>query len=345
MQQDVWPRIAVLGAGAVGCYFGGMLARAGAPVTLIGRPQHVDAITRNGLFLDTLHFQQQVPVSASTEVSAAFDAEIVLLCVKTVATVEAAESLAPHLASRAAILSFQNGVDNVERIRAATQIEAIPAVVYVAVEMIGPGHVKHTGRGDLIIGDFFARTQDDTRQRQLESAGDEACRPEGRRHSNDARWQQLESISALFARAGVPCRVSENIEGELWEKMIINCTYNAISALTRAKYHELGRNPWTRQVMTKTIEESVVVARAADVQLPDVNMIEAGLQIAETMANATSSMAQDLARGKPTEIDSLNGYLVRRGTELGIATPVNQTLNALVKLLEEQVTKGVDSRR
>jgi 2-dehydropantoate 2-reductase len=127
--------------------------------------------------------------------------------------------------------------------------------------------------------------------------------------------------------------------------MIINCTYNAISALTRAKYHELGRNPWTRQVMTKTIEESVVVARAADVQLPDVNMIEAGLQIAETMANATSSMAQDLARGKPTEIDSLNGYLVRRGTELGIATPVNQTLNALVKLLEEQVTKGVDSRR
>lgn len=316
MQQDVWPRIAVLGAGAVGCYFGGMLARAGAPVTLIGRSQHVEAITRNGLFLDTMHFQQQIPVSASTEVSSARDADIVLLCVKTVATVEAAESLAPHLAPHAVVVSLQNGVDNVERIRAATQIEAIPAVVYVAVEMTAPGYVKHTGRGDLIIGDLVRCAQDDTGHRQLES------------------------VASLFARANIPCRVSDNIEGELWMKMIINCTYNAISALTSAKYHQLGRNSWTRQLMIKTIEESIAVARAAGVRLPDVDMVEAGLQIAETMANATSSMAQDLARGKPTEIDSLNGYLVRRGTELGIATPVNQTLHALVKLLEEEVTKA-----
>ncbi len=336
MQDNVWPRIAVLGAGAVGCYFGGMLARAGAPVTLIGRSQHVEAITRNGLVLDTMHFQQQIPVSASTEVSATRHADIVLLCVKTVATVEAAESLAPHLAPHAVVLSLQNGVDNVERIRAATQIDAIPTVVYVAVEMTAPGCVKHTGRGDLIIGDLFGQAQDDTRPRQVESTGDENCRPEGRRYSSDdAHQRQLESIAAVFARVGVPCRVSDNIEGELWTKMIINCTYNAISALTRAKYHELGRNSWTRQVMIKTIEESVAVARAGGVRLPDVDMVEAGLQIAETMANATSSMAQDLARGKPTEIDSLNGYLVRRGKELRVATPVNQTLHALVKLLEK----------
>jgi len=316
VQQDVWPRIAVLGAGAVGCYFGGMLARAGAPVTLIGRPQPVEAITRNGLFLDTMHFQQQIPVSASTEVSAARDAEIILLCVKTVATVQAAECLTAHLAPRAVVLSLQNGVDNVERIRAATHIEAIPAVVYVAVEMTAPGRVKHTGRGDLIIGDFFGRAQDDARQRQLER------------------------IAVLFARAGVPCRLSENIQGELWIKMIINCAYNAISALTRARYYQLARNPWTRQVMIKTIEESVAVARAAGVRLPANDIVELGLQISETMAQATSSMAQDLARGKPTEVDSLNGHLARRGAELGVATPVNQTLHALVKLLEEAVASG-----
>lgn len=314
MQQDAWPRIAVLGAGAVGCYFGGMLARAGAPVTLIGRPPHVEAIACNGLFLDTLHFQQQIQVPASSEVSAARGAEIILLCVKTIATVEAARSLAPHLASGTLVLSLQNGVDNVERIRSATQIEAIPAVVYVAVEMSAPGRVKHTGRGDLILGDLYRGTQDETRQRQLES------------------------VAALFARAGVPCSVSKNIEGDLWTKMIINCTYNAVSALGRARYHRLAANPWTHDVMVKVIEEAVAVARVAGVRLPDVDLVEVVLAIAQTMAHARSSTAQDLARGKRTEIDSLNGYLSRRGEELGVATPVNQTLHALVKLLEEQVT-------
>src|SRR5271156_702545 len=99
--QDSWPRIAVLGAGAVGSYFGGMLARAGAPVTLIGRPRHVEAITRDGLFLDSVHFQGRIPVLASTSESAAQDADIVLLCVKTVDTEDAAKALAPHLAADA----------------------------------------------------------------------------------------------------------------------------------------------------------------------------------------------------------------------------------------------------
>ena len=98
MEESRWPRIAVLGAGAVGCYFGGMLARAGAPVTLIGRPLHVGAIARHGLFIDGLHFQEHIPVSASTEISAANDAEVVLFCVKTLNTEEAAKSLVPHLA-------------------------------------------------------------------------------------------------------------------------------------------------------------------------------------------------------------------------------------------------------
>jgi 2-dehydropantoate 2-reductase len=317
VQHNAWPRIAVVGAGAVGCYFGGMLARAGAPVTLIGRPQHVEAITRDSLFLESTHFQQLIPVLASSQMSAAREADLTLLCVKTPATVEAAKSLAPCLAPGATVLSLQNGVDNVERIRSAAPIEAFPAVVYVAAEMTAPGRVKHTGRGDLVIGDLSRHAQEDA-----------------------ARRSQLESIAALFARAGVPCRVSENIEGELWTKMIINCAYNAVSALGRTRYHRLVKNPWTREVMIEAIQEGVAVARAAGVRLPDVDMIEVGLKIADSMANAISSTAQDLARGKLTEIESLNGYLARRGAELGVGTPVNQTLHALVKLLEEQVTGG-----
>jgi 2-dehydropantoate 2-reductase len=315
--QNTSLRIAVVGAGAVGCYFGGMLARAGVPVTLIGRPLQVETITRGGLFLDSPHFQENIPVSASTEVSAAREAQIILLCVKTPATTEAVKSLVPHLAPGAVVLSLQNGVDNVERIRAATPIEAIPAVVYVAAEMSGPGRVKHTGRGDLIIGDLSGQAQ-----------------------ARAARQHQLGSIAELFAHAGVPCSISDNIEGELWTKMIINCTYNAVSALGHARYHRLVQNPWIRKVMILTIQEAVAVARAAGVRLPDGDMIEVGLKIGESMANAISSTAQDLARRKLTEIDSLNGYVARRGAELGVATPVNQTLHALVKLLEEQVTSN-----
>ncbi|MBZ5592540.1 MAG: 2-dehydropantoate 2-reductase [Acidobacteriia bacterium] len=298
-----------MGAGAVGCYFGGMLARAGADVTLIGRPHHVEAIARDGLFLDTLHFQQQVRVSASTDLNAAHQAGIVLFCVKTFDTEDAAKSLAAHLAPGAAVVSLQNGVDNVERMRSAAGIDAVPAVVYVAVAMTAPGRVKHSGRGDLIIGDFFGGGRD------------------------------LESLAAVFTHAGVPCRVSNNIAGDLWTKMIINCAYNAISALGRAKYARLVANPWTRELMKQVTEEAVAIARASGVRLPEADMVDAVWKLAETMSGATSSTAQDIARGNRTEIDALNGYLVRRGAQLGVPTPVNQTLHALVKLLEESAQK------
>src|SRR5947209_18720622 len=158
-----WPKVAVFGAGAVGCYFGGMLARAGAPVTLIGRPHHVDAISRDGLWLDTLHYHERVQVHAVTEVQAARDAAVVLLPVKTLDTEQAARALAPHLAPGAIVLSMQNGVDNVERIRGVAGIAALPTVVYVAVAMTEPGRVRHTGRGDLVVGDPHGRRHADVR--------------------------------------------------------------------------------------------------------------------------------------------------------------------------------------
>jgi 2-dehydropantoate 2-reductase len=185
-------------------------------------------------------------------------------------------------------------------------------VVYVAVEKTGPGCVKHTGRGDLIVGDLPGRPPRDA-----------------------VRQRQLEELVALFTRAGVPCRVSENIEGELWAKLIMNCAYNAMSALSRARYRRIADNPWTRAVMRQAIEEVLAVARAAGVRMPNVDLVEAGWKLADTMAGAVSSTAQDIARGKRTEIDALNGYVARRGSVLGVATPVNQTLHALVKLLEE----------
>jgi 2-dehydropantoate 2-reductase len=304
---DSAPRVAVLGAGAVGCYFGGMLARAGVPVTLIGRARHMDAIQRDGLFFDSLHFQERIPVSATTEVHAVREAGVVLFCVKTIDTEDAARALLPQLAPGAVTVSLQNGVDNVSRIRSATGIEAVPAVVYVGVAMTAPGRVRHSGRGDLVIGDIWG---------------------------NHRLRESLAGIARMWEKAGVRCRVSENVEGELWTKMIINCAYNAISALGRARYGVLARQPETREVMRQVTEEALAVARAGGVRLPEIDMAEAVWKIAGEMSEATSSTAQDIARGNRTEIDSLNGYLVRRGAELSVPTPVNQTLHALVKLLE-----------
>ena len=306
MEQDVWPRIAVMGAGAVGCYFGGMLARAGAPVTLVGRARHVEAIRRNGLFLESRQFRQQIPIAATNDVSAAHDADIVLFCVKSYDTEEAAQALAPNLGSGALVLSLQNGVDNADRIKAGAKIEAVPAVVYVAVAIGEPGRILHSGRGDLIIGELPAST----------------CR------------RDLATVAATFERAAIPCRVSGNIEADLWTKMIMNCAYNAISALGRSQYGPIVKNPWAREVMTQVTKEAIAVAGAAGVQLPE-GVVEAVLKLAETMSGATSSTAQDIARGSRTEIDSLNGYVVRLGAQLGVAAPGNQTLHGLVKLLEE----------
>ena len=306
-------RVAVVGAGAVGCYFGGMLARAGVPVTLIGRAFHVEAVQRDGLFLERSDFQGYVRSDADVHIEAVRKAAIVLLCVKTVDTESAAVALAPHVGDGAILVSLQNGVDNVERIRRATGIDAIPAVVYVAVEMTGPGRVTHSGRGDLIIGELLSSTR---------------------------RPGRLEHVEALFTLAGIPCRVSDNIAAELWTKLVINCAYNAISALGRARYGLIKDNPLTRDVMRQVIAEVVAVATAAGVFLPDAeHLTTAALKLGQAMAEATSSTAQDLARGKPTEIDSLNGYVARRGAELGVPAPVNSTLHALVKLLESTMIR------
>jgi 2-dehydropantoate 2-reductase len=306
-----WPRVAVMGAGAVGCYFGGMLARAGAPVTLIGRAAHVEAITANGLVLRTRDFEATVPASASTAAAAVADAELVLFAVKTTDTEEAASALLPHLSNGAVLVCLQNGVDGAERIRAATRIDAVPASVYVAAEMTAAGVVKHAGRGDLIIGDASRRGE-----------------------SSDQRRRDIERVAHVFVRAGVPCRISASIERDLWTKMVMNCAYNAISALSRTRYGRLVADRGTREVMRQAIEETVAVARGLGVEMPD-GMVKAGLKLADSMPNALSSTGQDILRGKRTEIDSLNGYVAHHGAELGIPTPVNQTLHALVKLLEQ----------
>jgi len=300
-------RVAVMGAGAVGCYYGALLARAGHAVALIGRPAHVQAIRQQGLRLQTDVLDVQVPLAASTEASAVAGADVVLFCVKSSDSEEAARQIRPHLAPGALVLTLQNGADNDERVRAVldagTPVAA--AVVYVATAMAGPGHVRHHGRGELVI----------------------------------APSPRSEAVARQFAAAGIPTQISDNVRGALWAKLVLNCAYNALSALSQQPYGPLVQQPGVTEVIADTVAECLAVARADGVRIPgDVDAAVRG--IAATMPGQLSSTAQDLARGKPSEIDHLNGYVVRRGAALGVPTPLNRALQVLVKLAEARGVAG-----
>ena len=239
-------RVAVVGAGAVGCFYGAMLARAGHRVTLIGRPAHVEAIRKRGLRFEGKEFDGYVRLDASTQADAVRGARLVLVCVKSSDSERAAAEIAPFLGPEAIVANLQNGVDNAERIHAVTGRPVIPAVVYVATEMAGPGHLKHHGRGELVIG-----------------ALDVAPVPRA----------DLERVQRWFGEAGIKVAISDNV-----------------------------------------------------------------YRIAEWMPTQYSSTAQDLQRGRPTEIDHLNGFVVRRGDALGVPVPANRVLYALVKLIESRAS-------
>jgi 2-dehydropantoate 2-reductase len=296
-------KIAVVGAGAVGCYYGAMLARAGYQVTMIGRPVHVDATRQRGLVLETEAFTEVLRVEATTDLNDVSDAGLVLFCVKSDDTVDAATAIENPLNQEAIVVSLQNGVDNADRLEAILRRRVVPAAVYVAAEMASAGHVRHNGRGELIIGD----------------------------------GPYAQDVVQVFRRATVPIEISDDMPSVLWQKLIVNCAYNAISAISLLPYGRMTLVDGVPELMREIVNECLAVARRQNVRLPEGMADEVSL-IAKTMPNQFSSTAQDLTRGRRTEIGSLNGYVVRTGEALGVATPVNRTLLTLVRLLEEKAS-------
>ena len=300
-------KIAVMGAGAVGCYYGALLARAGHEVTLIARAAHVDAIAQaGGLCLQTDAGDECIALHASTEASAVRGAQWVLFCVKSTDTDSAGHAIAPHLDAGAVVLSLQNGVDNAERLQAilGAGCTVLPSVVYVASAMAAPGCVRHLGRGELVL----------------------------------APGPDSAAIANALRSAGIATEISDNVAGALWAKLVLNCVYNPLSAITRLPYGAIMDSSGLDvvQVMTDIVQECQAVAHAAGVVLPE-DILATTLALAQSMPQQHSSTAQDLARGKRSEIDHLNGFIVRQGAALGVATPANRLLHTLVRLLEQHL--------
>ncbi len=311
---EPFKKVAVVGAGAVGSFFGAMLARGGHAVVLVARPAHVQAIARDGLRLEMAGRVESVRVEASVDLAAVRGADLVLFCVKSTDTEAVAVELAPHLDDQTLVLSLQNGVENAAAIARHVSCPVVPAVVYVATSMGSPGVVRHHGRGDLVIGALAPRDAGD--------AGG-ATSP-----------AYLQRLVEFFASAGVPVRISADVMAELWAKLMVNCAYNAISGLAQASYAQLAALPEVRELQRAVVGEVVALAAAEGVDLQLASSLETMERIAAAMPAQLSSTAQDMARRKPSEIDHLNGFVLRRGRELGVATPANQALFALVKLVE-----------
>jgi 2-dehydropantoate 2-reductase len=277
-------------------------------VTFVGRQPHVDAINAHGLLLDTKTFKGHLPAKAATDTSALAAPDLVLVCVKSADTEQAGRSLAGRLRPATSVLSLQNGVDNAPRLRAVTGHAVIPVVVYVGSEMAGPGHVRHHGGGDLAIGPSAAS----------------------------------EALAQTLQAAGIGTTIADDIDRTLWSKLIINCAFNALSAVADISYGPMLEVEGTRDVVTRAVQEATMVARACGVSIGD-DLLAHILNIPAIMPNQMSSTAQDLARGKPSEIDFLNGYVVRKGAELGIPTPTNHALQVMVKLAQRG--KEISGRR
>lgn len=292
-------KIAVVGAGAVGCYYGGLLAQAGHQVVLIGRPTHVEAIRAHGLVLERQSGLEYIKLDASVEMSAISEAELVLVCVKSADSEATAAQIAPYLAPTAQVLSLQNGVGNARCLADGLGRPVIATAVYVGTEMAGPGHVRHHGQGSLMIG-----------------SGPDSV-----------------ALAALLAAAAIPTKVSETIDVVLWSKLVVNCAYNALSAVMDEPYGRIIAQTEARLTVSNIVAECEAVARACGILLP-AGQLARVMAVGESMAGQYSSTAQDMRRGRPTEIDYLNGYVVRQGTVHGIPTPLNQAMVAMVKVME-----------
>ena len=300
----------MLGAGAVGCYFGGMLARANQDVTFIARLERAKALNEYGLEMDCKAFHETVKVKASSDLALLRDADLVLLCVKSLDTEQTLSEIKSILPNTSVLLSLQNGVANIEIASRTIGHRIYAAVVYVAAGMIGQRTMKHHGRGELLIGSLGNITADDQ--------------------------ENLEGIRHLFEAANVPCLITSQIKRDMWLKFLVNCSFNAISGIGQISYGEMVKSPEIVQLIEEITKEFLAVAALEDVKISMSEALTANDSIATTMVTQVSSTAQDLSRGKKTEIDFLNGYIVELGRRHGIATPYNESVHALVKMLESR---------
>ncbi len=295
-------RIGILGTGAMGSLFAAHLAPH-APVVALGTWQEgVDAINANGVRLERAAETLTVPVRAVHTPAQAGTVELAIVAVKAYQTERAAQWAEQILAPDGIALTLQNGLGNLEIIAAHVgPARATMGVTMQGATLLGPGHVRHAGHGLTTL----------------------AATPSTR--------DQIEAAAELFRRAGLETRVAEDVQSLMWSKLVVNSAINALTAIYRVPNGWLVQDPEARKLMSAAAQETARVAQALGIPLPFSDPAARAMQVAAATATNRSSTLQDILRGTPTELDRINGIVIREGKRLGIPTPVNEKLMRLVR--------------
>jgi 2-dehydropantoate 2-reductase len=308
-------KICVLGAGALGCAIGAALGEAGSDVWLVNRSRiHVEAMKANGLTLVTPQGERRVAVNAATDCAEVGVVDLVIVLVKSFHTADAIAGAAPLIGERTVVLSLQNGLGHEDVLAAAVGRERVLAgKTYVGGVLLAPGRIiSGTVGKETIIGELDGSIS-----------------------------ERANAIAAEFNRAGLATTVGDNIVGTMWDKLLVNVSTGALSAITRLPYGALYAVPELKATALAAVAEAMAVARAAGVELSFTDPEQPWVRAAEGLPpDFKASMLQSLEKGSITEIDFVNGAVVRWGERHRIPTPVNATLVACVKGIEMGIDEG-----
>lgn len=300
-------KITIIGPGAMGCLFGAFLARAGNPVTLLGRDrEYAELLKKRGVLLREGDGFEELKLCATHNPEEAAGAELVLVLVKTPQTAAAAKLIPRLLAPETVVLTLQNGLGAADELaRALGPERVLTGVTAQGATLIAPGEVRHGGAGDTLIGPYL---------------------PGGK--------ERLDIVK-LFNKAGVSAQWRDNIADSVWKKLAANCGINAITALAGIKNALVESTYEAAQLASGAVRETAKVALAEGVHLGDPEGLALWvLSVARATGKNRSSMGQDVDRRRATEIDYINGAVARLGKKHGIETPINLALTQLIKTLE-----------
>ena len=309
-------RIAIFGSGGVGGYFGGRLAQAGEDVTFIARGAHLRAIQTTGLRVDSLDGDFLInPARATDSVSEVGEVDLVILGVKAWQVPEAARAIKPIVASETTVLPLQNGVDAVsELIAELGTTPVVGGLCKIVSFVVEPGHIRHAGFApSVVIGELDNR-----------------------------RSKRIVAIEETFNRAGLNTKIAGDIQVALWMKFLFIASFSGMGAIANAPAGMLRSDPELRAQMLRAMSEIHELAHARNVILPS-DAIETALAAVDALpAEATSSMQRDIAAGRPSELESQNGAVVRMAREAGITVPTHESIYEALKPREAIVWSAVN---
>lgn len=303
----------IVGPGAMGCLFASRLKRSGHHVLVADyRPERAELINRKGILIEEIGGAEKVQVQAITKRPSGH-IDVAIICVKANQTRQAAEGISSWLDPGTSILTLQNGLGNLETLAEVFGKEKVlGGVTAEGATLLGPGHARHAGRGQTVIG------------------------PEGPAGGPTAK------IVSAFKAAGFETGSSDEVENLIWGKLVVNVGINALTAITRLKNGQLPEVEGAREVMKMAVREAEAVATAGGTDLPYPNPFERVLEVCRATAENRASMLQDVLGKRITEIQFINGAVVREGRKLGIATPVNLTLTSLVSAIQDTYHRRVE---